>query len=86
MRSTGIVRKVDQLGRVVLPKELRSTMGIDGGTAMEFFTEGETIILRKYEPGCTFCGEMVDKLIPWRGKIVCRGCMRGIEAVFEEMP
>ena len=56
MKSTGIVRKIDQLGRIVLPKELRKVQGIEENkTVMEIFTEEEQIILRKYEPACIFC-------------------------------
>ncbi len=58
MKSTGIVRKVDELGRIVLPKELRRTLGISEGDPIEIFTEGETIILRKYRVGCAVCGSM----------------------------
>ena len=56
MKSTGIVRKVDELGRIVLPIELRRTMGIDVKDALEIYVEGDTIMLRKYEPSCVFCG------------------------------
>ena len=55
MKSTGIVRKVDELGRIVLPIELRRTMGIDVKDALEIYVEGDTIMLRKYEPSCVFC-------------------------------
>ena len=57
MKSTGIVRKVDELGRVVIPIELRRTLTIGEKDALEIFTEGETIILKKYEPACIFCGQ-----------------------------
>ena len=56
MKSTGIVRPVDQLGRVVIPKELRRTMNITNDTPMEVYTDGDTIILKKYAPGCSICG------------------------------
>lgn len=58
MKSLGIVRKVDELGRIVLPKELRRTFGINEGDPLEIFTEDETIILRKYKVGCAVCGSM----------------------------
>ena len=60
MKSTGIVRKVDELGRIVLPIELRRTMGIDVKDALEIYVEGDTIMLRKYEPSCVFCGNAKD--------------------------
>lgn len=62
MKSTGIVRQVDVLGRIVIPKELRKTMDIKKKDPMEIFVEGNNIILPKYEKGCLFCGEMLDTL------------------------
>lgn len=80
MRSTGIVRKIDPLGRVVLPIELRNTMDLQEGTPLEIFTEGNTIILRKYVAGCEFCGSM-DKLKEFGGKQICSQCISKIGAV-----
>lgn len=77
MKSTGITRAIDQLGRVVLPKELRDTMELPVGTSMEFFTDGNTIVMRKYEQGCVFCGE-VDNTVGFKGKVVCRSCRSSI--------
>ena len=57
MKSTGIVRKVDELGRIVLPIELRRTLGIDIKDAIEIYVDNSTIVLKKYEPTCVFCGE-----------------------------
>ncbi|MCL6593101.1 MAG: AbrB/MazE/SpoVT family DNA-binding domain-containing protein [Alicyclobacillus sp.] len=73
MKSTGVVRRIDELGRVVLPMELRRTMGIKQKDPLEIFTEGEHIVLRKYEPGCVFCGEVED-VREFRGKMVCSAC------------
>ena len=56
MKSTGIVRKIDELGRVVIPMEIRNTMGINSRDAMEIFVDGDKIILRKYGTSCVFCG------------------------------
>lgn len=61
MKSIGIVRKVDQLGRVVIPKELRCVLEITQNTPLEILSEGETIILKKYQPGCHCCGSMEVK-------------------------
>jgi transcriptional pleiotropic regulator of transition state genes len=72
MKSIGIVRKVDFLGRVVLPKELRGTMDLPEGTPMEIFVDGEAIVLKKYQPGCVFCGAIDVDL--FKGKNVCGGC------------
>ena len=60
MKDTGIVRKIDEMGRLVLPKEMRTKMGINTGDEIEFYSENERIILRKYEPTCLFCGG-----VPW---------------------
>ncbi|MBS4958832.1 MAG: AbrB/MazE/SpoVT family DNA-binding domain-containing protein [Clostridium sp.] len=57
MKSIGVVRNLDQLGRVVLPKELRKSMDIKEGQPLEIYTEGEAIILKKYQPGCHCCGD-----------------------------
>ena len=62
MKATGIVRRVDDLGRIVLPKDLRQTMGIRTGDPMEIYTDADNIILRKYAPGCAFCGIMVPMM------------------------
>lgn len=77
MKSTGIVRKVDNLGRVVLPIELRNSLGISPTDALEIFTEGDKIILRKYEPYCVFCGE-VDNVINYNSKNICKKCAKAI--------
>lgn len=73
MKSTGIVRKVDELGRVVLPIELRRTLNIDIKDPLEIFVEGDLIILKKYEPACIFCGEATN-VENFRGKNVCKSC------------
>jgi transcriptional pleiotropic regulator of transition state genes len=74
MKSTGIVRKVDELGRVVIPIELRRTLGIDEKDSLEIYVDGEKIILKKYEPACIFCGNAED-VINYRGKNICRECL-----------
>lgn len=74
MKSTGIVRKVDELGRVVIPIELRRTLNIGEKDALEIFVEGETIILKKYEPACVFCGQAKD-VRNLKGKNVCPKCI-----------
>ena len=77
LKATGIVRKVDNLGRIVLPIELRRTLGIDEKDPLEIFVEGEQIILRKYEPACTFCNNATD-VKKYRGKMVCDECITAI--------
>ena len=74
MKSTGIVRKIDELGRIVLPIELRRTLDIAEKDPMEIFVEGNTIILKKYEPSCIFCGDAKD-IITFKGKNICPRCL-----------
>ena len=79
MKSTGIVRKVDDLGRVVLPIELRRTLDIAEKDSLEIYVDGEKIILRKYEPACVFCGNAGD-VTNFRGKNICSACALEIGA------
>ncbi len=79
MKSTGIVRKVDELGRIVLPIELRRTLGIEEKDRIEIFVEGESVILRKYQPACIFCDNSKD-LILYKGKNICQDCIRSMES------
>lgn len=79
MKSTGMVRKLDNLGRIVLPIEMRKTMGIELKDAIEIFTDGNNIVLRKYEAGCIFCGEVRDTAL-FRGKRVCKRCCELIQS------
>lgn len=74
MKSTGIVRRVDELGRLCIPKEFRRTLSIEEGDTLEVFVEGKDMILRKYQPGCIFCGEFKD-IISFKNKIVCKKCI-----------
>ncbi|EKQ50301.1 MULTISPECIES: AbrB/MazE/SpoVT family DNA-binding domain-containing protein [unclassified Clostridium] len=77
MKSTGIVRKVDELGRIVVPIELRRTLDIGERDALEIFVDGDQIILKKYEPACIFCGEGKD-VINYKGKNICKNCLNEI--------
>lgn len=74
MKSTGVVRKIDPLGRIVIPMELRRTSGIKESDPMEIYTDGDQIILKKYEPACIFCNEAKD-VINYRGKNICNHCL-----------
>ncbi|MFZ5354231.1 MAG: AbrB/MazE/SpoVT family DNA-binding domain-containing protein [Bacillota bacterium] len=74
MKSTGIVRKVDELGRVVIPIELRRTLNIEEKDSLEIYVDGEHIILKKYEPACIFCGNAKDVTV-YKGKNICPACM-----------
>ena len=75
MKSTGIVRKVDELGRIVLPIELRRTLDIAEKDALEIFVEGDNIILHKYHPACIFCGD-ARNVSTYKGKLICANCLQ----------
>ena len=78
MKSTGMVRKVDELGRVVIPKELRRQFDIeDNKDSFEIYVDGNTIILKKYQPGCIFCGEL-SNITNHRGQYICQDCVNKI--------
>lgn len=74
MKSTGIVRKVDELGRIVIPKELRTTLNIEEKDSLEIYVDGEHIILKKYEPACIFCANAKDVQV-YKGKNICPSCL-----------
>ena len=75
MKATGIVRKVDELGRIVLPIELRRTLDIAERDPLEIYVDGSSIILTKYQPACIFCGDSTD-IITYKGKNVCEACLK----------
>ena len=74
MKSTGIVRKIDELGRIVLPIELRRTYNLSTKDSLEIYTDGDMIIMTKYEPACIFCGEVHD-VTQFKGKNICKKCL-----------
>ena len=80
MKSTGIVRKIDELGRVVLPMELRRTMGIAEKDALEIYVDGPCIILKKYEPACIFC-DNAKNITVFKGKNICPDCLKKLTNV-----
>ncbi len=77
LKATGVVRHVDDLGRIVLPIGLRKSLGIEPHQALEIFVDGDGVVLQKYLPGCLFCGGP-ERLEPFRGKLVCRDCRAAI--------
>lgn len=83
LKSTGIVRKVDELGRVVIPIELRRTLGISEKDSLEIFVNGEQIILKKYEPSCIFTGN-ADDLIYYKGKMISKECIKELQELLEK--
>ena len=75
MKSTGIVRKVDELGRIVLPMELRRTLEIADKDQVEIYLDDQSIILQKYNPGCMFCGKPAEE---YEGRPICSSCRQNI--------
>lgn len=80
METFGIIRKVDAMGRIALPADMRRSLGLTGGDTVEIFSEGAALVLRKYQPTCSFCGRGGDIYI-FRGKNICRRCIVELLAV-----
>lgn len=82
MKSTGIVRKVDELGRLVLPIELRRNLRIDEKDPLEIYVNGDQVILKKYEPSCIFCGKG-EAVLSYKDKNICRSCIEILQEIKE---
>ncbi len=80
MKSTGMIRDVDKVGRVVIPKEIRDNLGLEEGSPLEIFVENDMIILRKYTPSCLFCGSIED-LVTYEDKKLCRNCIEKLNTL-----
>lgn len=78
MKATGIVRKVDELGRIVLPIELRRTLGIAEKESLEIYVSGETIVLKKYQSSCIFCDSSRD-VKSFKGRNICAKCLQELQ-------
>lgn len=83
MKSVGIVRKVDELGRIVIPVELRRKFDIEIKDSMEIYTEDNCIILKKYEPSCIFCGD-AKNIFQFNGKNICPNCAKEMMGYIED--
>ena len=83
MKSVGIVRKVDELGRIVIPGVVRRKFDIEIKDSMEIYTEDNCIILKKYEPSCIFCGD-AKNVVQFNGKNICPSCAKEIMAYVKE--
>jgi len=83
MKSTGIVRNVDELGRVVIPIEIRKQLKIAEKDPIEIYVDGSNIILKKHEPNCIFCGNS-KKLKDYKGKLICDKCSNQIAELSAE--
>ncbi|HBR04067.1 MAG TPA: AbrB family transcriptional regulator [Ruminiclostridium sp.] len=73
MKSTGMIRSLDQLGRIVIPIELRRILDIEIGDGLEFYSDEKAIVLKKYEPACIFCDNASDIRV-YKGKNICGEC------------
>jgi len=80
MKSTGIVRKVDELGRIVLPIELRRTLDIEEKDSLEIYVDGSSVILRKYQPSCVFCNNSED-VVQFKGRMICKSCLKALASL-----
>lgn len=80
MKSTGIVRRIDRLGRIVLPKELREVFDWNEKDSVEIYTDGDGVYLKAYQPGCFLCNSM-DGLETIKGTQICRECRAAIKAM-----
>lgn len=80
MKATGIIRKVDELGRIVLPIELRRSLDIDVKDPIEIYTDGDKIVLKKYTQTCSFCGKSKD-VVSFRDRLVCRKCIEELSSL-----
>lgn len=78
MKTTGVIRQLDALGRIVLPIELRRTLDIGPKDMLEIFVEGDSVLLRKYEPNCLFCGSSRG-LVSYREKMICSDCLKAMQ-------
>ncbi|MCI8444506.1 MAG: AbrB/MazE/SpoVT family DNA-binding domain-containing protein [Clostridia bacterium] len=77
MKSTGIIRRMDELGRVVIPIEIRNQFNIVEKDPIEIYVDGSSIILKKFEPNCIFCGN-TKNLLTYNDKLICEGCSKKI--------
>ena len=75
MKATGIVRDIDDLGRIVIPSEIRKTLDLNRKDPMEIYLDGDMILLKKHMPCCIFCGE-ADDVILFKGKLICKNCVK----------
>ena len=83
MKSTGIVRRVDELGRVVIPIEIRNKFNIVEKDPIEIYIDGSSIVLKKFEPNCIFCGNSKN-LTEYKDKLVCNKCLKKISELSTE--
>ena len=85
MKSTGMVRAVDKMGRVVIPKEIRNQLGVQNDVdSFEIYMDGDNVVLRKYQPTCIFCNNLAES-VELGGHIVCTDCVEKLKALSDEL-
>ena len=82
MKATGMVRKVDELGRIVIPIEIRNKFNISEKDELEIYVDSSSIVLKKYEPNCIFCGN-TKNLVEYKDKLICSKCAQKINKLVE---
>jgi len=80
MNDTGIVRRVDDLGRIVIPMELRRTLGINVKDPISILVDGDKIILQKHHDTCSICGN-TEGVVEVKGRAVCADCVKTIKSI-----
>lgn len=83
LKSAGIIKRLDKLNRFTIPAELRNKFSIYENDLMEIFTEGDFIVLKKYEPNCIFCGA-TKKLVSCNNKLICTKCSESLKKLAEK--
>lgn len=84
MKATGIVRPIDKLGRIVIPKELRRIYDLTVDDSVEIFVNDDQIVIKKYQPACIFCNN-TDGIVNYEGKSICKSCLQKINAAAEKV-
>ena len=78
MKATGVIRKIDGLGRIVIPMEIRNKLNVSQNDPLEIHVEGNSILVKKYEPDCIFCGN-AREVVNFKGKNICSACLRDMK-------
>ena len=78
MKTTGFVKKIDELGRVVIPKDIRRTLDVDHNDYLQFYLEGDSIIMKKFGDRCTFCNSS-ENVVVFKNKLICRNCLEELK-------
>lgn len=77
MKATGFIKKIDELGRIVIPKDIRKVLGVNNLDSLQFFLDGDSVVLKRFGEHCEFCGNDED-LISFKGKFICKDCKKSI--------